>query len=81
MSTPKRRVVKHRARINRAWRDASRSFAIGLGSTLAIYGNFYNKRLDSILNTSNAQALRSDWGAVGHDMNNAIDQLKSEIAG
>jgi len=79
MSTKERAIAKRIVRQRRAVRNAVRTISIGLGGCLAVNGHFYNKRLHKIVNTSDSQALRSDWQAVGNDMRHAIDNFKSSI--
>ena len=36
--------------------------------------------IQHILNRSDAEALRSDWQAVGDDMRHAMDQMREDLA-
>lgn len=75
-ATLKRETVKALARRRRALRNTVRTLSIGLGGCLALNGHYYNKRLEKIINTSDEQALRSDWKAIGDDMRSALNNLK-----
>jgi hypothetical protein len=67
--------LKAHARLRRM-HSAATSVSVGLGSCVAISGNFYNSRLNKIIHTSDADALRNDWKMVGDDMSKAIEKLK-----
>jgi len=53
-----------------SWKD----FLYGAASVLDLSGSMGNAQVNEILRKSDAEALRSDWEAVGQDMWKAIEQ-------
>lgn len=49
------------------FRDTWRAFLDGMASAFDITGSFYSKKTNEILSRSDADALRSDWEAIGKD--------------
>lgn len=70
--------IKQIARRRRTVRRMARTLSISLGSCLAISGHYY-KRAHKIIHTSDAEALRSDWEAVGNDMNSALQNFRFDV--
>lgn len=52
------------------------NFIIGCGSVMNIVGNYYNFNTSKNETEADAKALASDWGTVGIDLNNAIDEYR-----
>lgn len=47
-------------------------FFKGMGSVLNLSGNYYSEEHQRILNRTDAEALASDWEAVGRDFRKAL---------
>lgn len=47
------------------------SFVIGMGSILNISGNYYSFKYSESSEQADTQALESDWGMVGQDIQNS----------
>ncbi len=84
MNTHKRQAIESLAIKRCAMRNAARTLSIGLGSCLAVSGQYYGKRINRINISweskdvySDAKALRSDWYRVWNDMNRVINTFKA----
>lgn len=51
----------------------AQDFCIGFGSCFAIQGQVYQETVNSILSTTDSNAIRSDWCSVGNDLKTALD--------
>ncbi len=51
----------------------TKNFCIGFGSCFAIQGQVYQETVNSILSTTDTNAIRSDWCSVGNDLKTALD--------
>ena len=78
MSAKEIKKGRQAVRRRRVLRTAARTLSVGLGSGLALYGNYHTRRLDKIIYTSDAEALRNDWIMIGSDMNSALTRFKSD---
>jgi hypothetical protein len=47
------------------------SFVMGMGSVLNISGNYYSFNYSESGEQADAQALESDWGMIGQDIQNS----------
>jgi hypothetical protein len=54
------------------------SFWSGVGSIFNISGQFYDAEIERILNQSDADALKSDWDAVGKDFKKILGDIERE---
>lgn len=55
------------------------SFWGGFGSILSVFGRDYGIRTSRTPEEADAEAIRSDWEAVGMDMTRALEAVKQEI--
>jgi len=54
------------------------SFWRGFCSIFDISGVYHDNEIERILNTPDADALRSDWRAVGEDFEKVLNEQKKE---
>jgi len=51
---------------------SSSGFLEGIGSVIAIGGNYHSFNTSKTPHQADADALKSDWGVVGNDLRKAI---------
>lgn len=77
MSAKEIKKAKQAVRRRRAVRGAMHTLSISLGSCLALNGG-YHRRINKIIHTSDADAIRSDWQAIGGDIFQSMDNFDSK---
>jgi hypothetical protein len=55
------------------------SFWIGFGSIFNLTGDYFSFTISKVEQQSDINAIKSDWEAVGKDLNNSITQYKNTI--
>ncbi len=55
-----------------------RDFLLGMARVLDFGNTFRDPRVDEILERTDAEALRSDWQAVGDTLRQVAEQVKRE---
>lgn len=53
-------------------------FWSGVASILDLFGVLRDPKIDEILSRSDAEAIASDWEAVGQDLRNAAEKVARE---
>ncbi|MGD1032583.1 MAG: hypothetical protein ABSA05_15750 [Opitutaceae bacterium] len=57
---------------------ASSSFTTGMGSAVAIGGNFYGFNYSKTPDEADARALRADWIMIGKDLSDVMKKAESQ---
>lgn len=56
------------------------SFITGMGSVFDLTGNYYTFNSSKTTTIADLKAIESDWGMVGQDINEAIEEVKKEFS-